>query len=159
MGYTPVLATGVWVCYPDALQSMSSVHGISVAGGTFPAQIWHDFMSVALGDNCESFPEPENPVEWIPFHGEYSSSSGSSCSSASVSGTGSSEGAYGCSYESSYESTPSDDSDGRNQGAYAPGRGQKPAPKPDGGDDDSDSEPAPPPAPPPPVTPGGGISP
>ena len=37
MGYTPHLATGVWVGYPDALISMTSVHGISVAGGTFPA--------------------------------------------------------------------------------------------------------------------------
>ena len=60
---------------------MSSVHGISVAGGTFPAQIWHDFMDDrALDGHCETFPEPQNPVEWIPFHGEYSSdSSSSSC--------------------------------------------------------------------------------
>jgi hypothetical protein len=53
-------------------------------------------MSVALLGHCETFPEPEDPVEWIPFNGEYTSTSGSSCSSASVGGTGSSEGAYGC---------------------------------------------------------------
>ena len=115
VGYTPYLATGVWVGYPDALRSMSSVHGISVAGGTFPAEIWHDFMEVALDGHCETFPEPENPVEWISFNGEYSSDYGSSCSSASI-GTGSSEGAYGCSddYSDSYvEEDTSDDNDGR----------------------------------------------
>ncbi len=152
MGYTPTLATGVWVGYPDALRSMSSVHGISVAGGTFPAQIWHDFMSVAL-DECESFPEPENPVEWISFNGEYSSGYGSSCSSASVGGTGSDEGAYGCSSESSYESAPTeDDGSDRDQGAYAPGKGQKPAPKPEAPEPGLEPAPAPPP-----VSPGGGV--
>ena len=57
IGYTPKLSTGVWVGYPDALISMSSVHGVSVAGGTFPAKIWHDFMSVAL-DRTAARPSP-----------------------------------------------------------------------------------------------------
>ena len=61
IGYTPISPTGVWVGYPDALQSMYSVHGVSVAGGTFPAMIWHDFMEVALDGRCETFPEPEQP--------------------------------------------------------------------------------------------------
>jgi penicillin-binding protein 1A len=154
MGYTPYLAAGVWVGYPDALRSMSSVHGISVAGGTFPAEIWHDFMSVALDGHCETFPEPRDPVEWIPFHGSYTSDSGSSCVTADVGGTGSSEGAYGCGtpdYGTGYEEDSSD------QGAYAPGRGQKPAPAPD--KDKPEPEPEPPPPPPPPVSPGGGVSP
>jgi penicillin-binding protein 1A len=155
MGYTPHLATGVWVGYPDALQSMYSVHGVSVAGGTFPAMIWHDYMEVALDGNCETFPEPENPVEWIDFNGEYTSSYGSSCSSASVGGTGTEEGAYGCGSDDSYDSTTTteEDSGNRDEGAYAPGVGQKPAPKPE----PQPSQPTtPPPAPPPP---GGGISP
>ena len=101
IGYTPHLATGVWVGYPDALQSMYSVHGVSVAGGTFPAMIWNDFMEVALDGHCDTFPEPENPVEFIDFNGEYTSDYGSSWS---VSGSGSSEGAYGCSsYDDSYD--------------------------------------------------------
>jgi penicillin-binding protein 1A len=153
MGYTPYLATGVWVGYPDALISMDSVHGISVAGGTFPAQIWHDFMAVALDGHCETFPEPNDPVEWIPFHGEYTSSAGSSCSTAEVGGTGSSEGAYGCAAPEPVE--PEEDK--KNEGAYAPGRGQKPAPGPD--KDKPEPEPPPPPPPPPPVSPGGGVSP
>jgi len=157
IGYTPHLATGVWVGYPDELRSMYSVHGVSVAGGTFPAMIWHDYMQVALDGHCDYFPEPEDPVEWTPFNGEYSSSYGSSgCSS--VSGTGSDEGSYGCSdysgdYGNDYGGSTTDDS-GSDDGAYAPGKGQEPiatpepAPKP---------SPAPPPASPPP--PSGGITP
>ncbi|CAN5565162.1 PBP1A family penicillin-binding protein [soil metagenome] len=151
VGYTPYLATGVWVGYPDALQSMTSVHGISVAGGTFPAQIWNDYMEVALDGHCETFPEPDNPVEWIPFNGEYSSSYGSS--GCSVGGSGSSEGSYGCdSYDDSYVEDTGESDDG-NDGAYAPGVGQKPSPKPK-------PTPAPPaPAPPAAPAPGGGLTP
>ena len=153
IGYTPYMSTAVWVGYPDALQSMTSVHGISVAGGTFPAQIWHDYMETALGGHCEPFPEPRNPVEWISFHGEYSSdSSYSSCSSSSVTGSGSSEGSYSCG-DTSYESTPEED-DGTDEGAYAPGRGQKPAPAPK-----PKPTPAPPPPPAPPAPPSGGVIP
>jgi penicillin-binding protein 1A len=72
VGYTPHLATAVWVGYPDSRVEMRSVHGISVAGGTFPAQIWHDFMNVAKGSNCDSFPPAQNPVTWTPFFGKYS---------------------------------------------------------------------------------------
>jgi penicillin-binding protein 1A len=158
VGYTPVLSTGVWVGYPDALQSMYSVHGVSVAGGTFPAMIWHDFMEVALGDRCEYFPEPENPVEFVPFNGEYSSGYGSSCSSASVSGSGTEEGEYGCtssSYDDDYYEPPTDDTTSGNDDAYAPGVGQQPAPKPDPAP--APDVQAPSPSPPPPS--GGGITP
>jgi penicillin-binding protein 1A len=159
IGYTPKLSTGVWVGYPDALTSMYSVHGVSVAGGTFPAMIWHDFMSVALDkEGCSTFPSPEDPVDWIPFNGEYTSSSGSGCSDASVGGTGSDEGAYGCysSDSSSTEESTEEDSDSGEDGAYAPGVGQKPAPKPE---PKPKPEPAPAPPPPPPPPPSGGVTP
>ena len=42
-GYTPDLAVAVWVGYRYP-KPMTSVHGIRVAGGTFPAAIWRDFM-------------------------------------------------------------------------------------------------------------------
>ena len=71
-GYTPHLATAVWVGYPDALREMRSVHGISVAGGTFPAEIWKKFMDVAKGDNCADFPQPKTQISWSPFFGRYS---------------------------------------------------------------------------------------
>jgi penicillin-binding protein 1A len=71
-GYTPRLATAVWVGYPDALREMRSVHGISVAGGTFPAMIWNKFMQVAKGNYCEDFPRPKSAISWSPFFGRYS---------------------------------------------------------------------------------------
>jgi penicillin-binding protein 1A len=131
IGYTPELSTATWVGYPDALQSMYSVHGVSVAGGTFPAMIWNDFMAVALDKyGCAYFEEPENPVEWVPFYGEFTSSSGdSSCATGSY-GSGSSEGAYGECYSTEDTYYPPEDTsyDG---GAYAPGVGQEPLPSPE----------------------------
>ena len=44
---------------------MENVHGISVAGGTFPAQIWRLFTSSAIGGlEPVSFPEPHDWPEW-----------------------------------------------------------------------------------------------
>jgi penicillin-binding protein 1A len=165
VGYTPQLTTAVWVGYPNELRSMSSVHGIAVAGGTFPAMIWHDYMEVALhrpeinhGEFCPSFPEPQNPVDWIPFHGTYSSdSSGSSCGSSSVTGSGSSEGSYSCSSSTSSSYVPTGSSqNSHDKGAYAPGAGQKPAPSPKPKPAPAPA-PAPPPAAPPPDS--GGVTP
>jgi penicillin-binding protein 1A len=76
-GYTPTMATSVWVGYPNALREMRSVHGISVAGGTFPARIWHDFMAVAKGGDCQSFPSPKQPAQFRPFFGKLSRTGGS----------------------------------------------------------------------------------
>lgn len=49
-GYTPDLAAAVWVGHKDKQIPMTNVHGIRVAGGTFPAQIWATFMKRALKD-------------------------------------------------------------------------------------------------------------
>jgi penicillin-binding protein 1A len=70
-GFTPRLTAAVWVGYPDALREMRSVHGISVAGGTFPAQIWNKFMQVAKGSFCGDFPKPKSAISWSPFFGKY----------------------------------------------------------------------------------------
>ena len=72
-GYTPELATTVWVGYTSGEIPMESVHGIAVAGGTFPAEIWRLFMEPALeGTEPESFPEPSVWPEWKPFtRGKY----------------------------------------------------------------------------------------
>jgi penicillin-binding protein 1A len=58
VGYTPQLATAVWVGYPNKLQPMlTEYHGDAVAGGTFPAEIWRVFTQLALaGTTPESFP-------------------------------------------------------------------------------------------------------
>lgn len=69
VGYTPDLATAVWMGYTRGEVPMDSVHGISVSGGSFPAEIWRSFMEPAL-ERRESrdFPvEPSQPVDWQPF--------------------------------------------------------------------------------------------
>ena len=72
-GITPTLSTSVWVGYPQAEIPMTSVHGISVAGGTFPATIWKLFMEQALDSTPESdFPEARSEPEWHTFtRGQY----------------------------------------------------------------------------------------
>lgn len=47
VGYTPQLATAVWVGYPDSQREMTSIHGIKVTGGSFPAEIFSAFMRAA----------------------------------------------------------------------------------------------------------------
>ncbi len=65
VGYVPQLTVAVWVGYPATLRSMSTeFHGQPVAGGTFPAEIWHTFMQSALPylhDDPQSFPSTYMP--------------------------------------------------------------------------------------------------
>jgi penicillin-binding protein 1A len=57
VGYTPTLATAVWMGYPNANKTMANVHGVPhVVGGSLPSMIWHDFMIEAVKD-----------VEPLPF--------------------------------------------------------------------------------------------
>jgi penicillin-binding protein 1A len=67
-GYTPDLATTVWIGYTRAEIPMENVHGIAVSGGSFPAEIWRLFMEPAL-ENVEPTPfaEPSYWPEWQPF--------------------------------------------------------------------------------------------
>ena len=72
VGYTPNLATAVWVGFPNAQIEMRSVHGIQVSGGSFPAQIWGIFMAAALsGVDPIAWSYPKNPAVWSPFQGQY----------------------------------------------------------------------------------------
>jgi penicillin-binding protein 1A len=49
VGATDKLTVAVWVGYPNELRPMRSEYrGQPVAGGTYPAQIWHDFMLAVL---------------------------------------------------------------------------------------------------------------
>jgi penicillin-binding protein 1A len=71
-GYTPTMSTTVWVGYPQAQIPMENVHGISVAGGTFPATIWNLFMRSTIGRTTPvDFPEPSSQPEWHSFDGQY----------------------------------------------------------------------------------------
>ena len=51
-GYTPNLSTTVWMGYPQGQVPMENVHGIQVAGGTFPTIIWNLFMRSAIGEHA-----------------------------------------------------------------------------------------------------------
>lgn len=89
VGYTPRYSTAVWMGYPNAdgqRRSMYSVHGITVAGGTFPAMIWGDFMRevVARDGGSGSFPLPSNPVSWAPFSSPFTRAAGAAARSASA---------------------------------------------------------------------------
>jgi penicillin-binding protein 1A len=68
VGFTPQLATAVWMGSPSGNVPMRDVGGIRVFGGTYPAAIWHQFMGGALqGLPPLSFPAP-NPDQ-IPAPG------------------------------------------------------------------------------------------
>jgi penicillin-binding protein 1A len=58
VGYTPTLVTAVWMGAPHADVPMYNVGGITVFGGTYPARIWHDYMSAALDGPPVGFPPP-----------------------------------------------------------------------------------------------------
>ena len=95
VGFTPRLTTGVWVGYPNQRVSMTNVHGIEVAGGTFPARIWHDYMETAKGSYCGDFPQPKTPFKAAPFFGKYASTGGNgqdTFDGNSVTGGGSAQG-------------------------------------------------------------------
>jgi penicillin-binding protein 1A len=73
-GYVPQLATCVWVGYPGGEIPLLNVEGVgSVAGGTLPAEIWHDFMGPAV-ENLPviPFPTPNLTGTQITGDGTYS---------------------------------------------------------------------------------------
>ncbi|MGB7587673.1 MAG: transglycosylase domain-containing protein [Solirubrobacterales bacterium] len=128
-GYQPNLSTVVWVGYPQSNEiEMTSVHGITVYGGTFPAEIWNSVYSNGEVP-CEDFRQPRTAISWAPFYGRFTASaprSGGHHSAPSEAARRMGEEATG----------------GYNPDAYAPGVGQKPTPLPK----------------PPPAAPGGGGS-
>jgi penicillin-binding protein 1A len=123
-GYQPNLATAVWVGYPESNAiSMTSVHGITVFGGTFPAEIWHGVYEGAAIP-CEEFEEPEEEVEWGPGYGQFTAAAPGTAGSKSKNGkaTGGASGS---------EELPGQGTvGGYDPNAYAPGVGQEPAPLP-----------------------------
>jgi penicillin-binding protein 1A len=67
-GYLPNLEATVWVGYPQGEIPMENVHGIAVAGGSFPAEIWRRFMEQAVRYSPpQDFPEPSTPPEFHYF--------------------------------------------------------------------------------------------
>ncbi|HYH49304.1 MAG TPA: penicillin-binding transpeptidase domain-containing protein, partial [Acidimicrobiia bacterium] len=64
VGYTPTLSTAVWVGHKEGNIAMRGVRGVgSVAGGTWPARLWHDYMIEAMrGVPATEFTQPA-PIE------------------------------------------------------------------------------------------------
>ncbi|MEY2442712.1 MAG: penicillin-binding protein [bacterium] len=74
VGYTPKLATAVWVGFPKANIPMSNLfNGGPVDGGTFPAQIWGRYMKMAKRSFCGEFPKPGHSFKSKSFSGKHSS--------------------------------------------------------------------------------------
>jgi penicillin-binding protein 1A len=68
-GYLPNLEATVWVGYPQGEIPMDNVHGIAVAGGSFPAEIWKRFMVQAVRYSpAQEFRPPVTPPQWRTFH-------------------------------------------------------------------------------------------
>jgi penicillin-binding protein 1A len=120
-GIQPNLATVVWVGYPQSNAiEMSSVHGTTVYGGTFPAEIWHSLYSGAEVP-CEEFEQPAKQVSWAPFYGSFTAAAPSSASSDFEAEDG---------QESEVERLGKEATGGYDPDAYAPGAGQEPTPVP-----------------------------
>jgi penicillin-binding protein 1A len=120
-GYQPNLATVVWVGYPESNEiEMSSVHGLTVFGGTFPAEIWHALYTGAEVP-CEELSEPKAKVSWAPYFGQFTASAPRSRDGSAGTGGAAADRAR----EVGEEATGGYDPD-----AYAPGVGQEPTPTP-----------------------------
>jgi penicillin-binding protein 1A len=68
-GYTPDLATCVWIGYPISEKyPLHDVEGVgTVYGGTLPAMIWHGYMEGALAHTPpHDWAPPKNPPQFIP---------------------------------------------------------------------------------------------
>jgi penicillin-binding protein 1A len=90
VGYTPQLATSVWVGYPNATTSMTDVNGLGPGfGGTLAAPIWHDYMLKASNGYCGDFAQPTVPWHGTPYFGPHSASKGNYNYGTGTSGYGS----------------------------------------------------------------------
>jgi penicillin-binding protein 1A len=67
VGYTPRMATAVWVGYPQGNIPMADGFG-----GTLAAPIWHDYMETASGGYCGDWTAPAEPFEGTGFFGHFS---------------------------------------------------------------------------------------
>ncbi len=72
-GYVPQLATCVWVGYPRGEIPLQNIEGVyQVAGGTLPAEIWHNFMGPAVANlPVLDFPTPSFTGTAISGSGTY----------------------------------------------------------------------------------------
>ena len=69
-GYTPDIATCVWVGYRSGNKPLLNIEGNGeVFGGTIPAEIWKDYMTTATRRlPPHDWPEPKHPIVYQEFH-------------------------------------------------------------------------------------------
>jgi penicillin-binding protein 1A len=68
VGSIPQLTVAVWVGYPRELRPMEhEYHGDPVAGGTFPAEIWHTFVQEALKRDIKDKEPKPFPSTSVPY--------------------------------------------------------------------------------------------
>ncbi len=67
-GFTPQLVTAVWMGDPAGSVPMFDVGGIPVYGGTYPTEIWHEFMAKAMANQTPLNFEPPNLALVPPGH-------------------------------------------------------------------------------------------
>lgn len=154
VGYQPNISISVWVGYPESNAiEMTSVHGISVTGGSFPAQIWNAFYNNA-GFECVSPEPPADSPDWISFSSGFTAEADSYVRAQEEADQGEEEETE----ESDEDAEAGTDDQEYDPDAYAPGVGQEPATNPGGGGGGNNTNPPPAPRPtpsPPPSTEGG----
>jgi penicillin-binding protein 1A len=65
-GYTPELVTVVWMGHQDSNKAMSPIYDRNVVGGSFPSDIWREFMLEALKDKpIRDFNKPNDEFSEI----------------------------------------------------------------------------------------------
>jgi hypothetical protein len=105
---------------------MTSVHGITVYGGTFPAEIWHSLYSEGEVP-CEEFEKPRKPIVWAPYYGHFTAAA----PRRQGDGGGDSDGYFDFGEDGEGKAgEAADGNNGYDPDAYAPGAGQEPTPVP-----------------------------
>ena len=62
-GYSPELATVVWMGHVESNRPMEPIEGRNLTGGSYPADIWREYMSAALKDRpIVQFEAPEGEL-------------------------------------------------------------------------------------------------
>ncbi len=118
VGWDTKYTVAVWVGYPDKLIPMTTgFNGQPVLGGTFPALIWHDFMTQALQiDKART----EHTKETSGAENGTGSVSSEVAPAGSSAGTGQAQGNSQSSGSKSKGNTPAPSGAGRESGVAAP---------------------------------------
>ena len=74
-----------WLPGVELRLELSSVHGITVFGGTFPAEIWHSLYSNGASP-AKNSSQPENPISWAPYYGRFTQASPSDTADSQANG-------------------------------------------------------------------------